>query len=340
MGDVNGDGTLDVIASDQDAMNIYLLLGPNFKRETIATGTDTIHAQLLDMDADGDLDWVGVDYLPGRIYWLENPLKNPPEQPGWAKHVIDDVEVGGPSGLHAVIVVDVDADGRRDLVVTGNAANGEHPNSIVYYPIPDDPRNTKFTRAFIADGDAVGFVHYLGFGDIDADGRADIATGAKIGNTFAFWKAPSSSSERWTRTELPGEQKGATNIEVVDVNGDGHADLLASRGHGKGVLWFEGPTMTAHVIDDEILTPHSLAVGDMDADGDVDAVAVGIDSELVAWYANDGHGKFVRHTIATGQKSYDVRLIDVDADGDPDVFVAGQNRKNVIWFENPGARKP
>jgi hypothetical protein len=121
---------------------------------------------------------------------------------------------------------------------------------------------------------------------------------------------------------------------VADVNGDGKMDVIASRGHGIGLLWFEGPRFEKHSIDTSLFGPHSLAVGDIDGDGDVDAVTCAKDSFVVAWFENGGKGNFVKRVIHENQAAYDIRLVDLDRDGDLDVLVAGQNSKNVVWWEN------
>ena len=131
-------------------------------------------------------------------------------------------------------------------------------------------------------------------------------------------------------------QPGATNIVVADVDGNGHNDLVATRGHGQGVLWFEGPAFTAvHAIDPTLVGPHALAVADIDGDGDLDVATGTTTSATVAWFQNDGRGQFARHDVASGQSSYDLRLSDLDGDGDLDILLAGQESRNVVWFQNP-----
>jgi polyvinyl alcohol dehydrogenase (cytochrome) len=135
---------------------------------------------------------------------------------------------------------------------------------------------------------------------------------------------------------LATEQDGATNILIGDLNGDGKADMAASRGHSKGVVWFEAPRFTMREIDPNIEGPHSLAMADIDKDGDLDIATCGKDSKEAAWYENDGKGKFTRHLMGANQASYDVRLVDMNGDGYLDFLVCGENSKNVVWYENPG----
>ena len=132
-----------------------------------------------------------------------------------------------------------------------------------------------------------------------------------------------------------GEHLGATHAAPADVNGDGKIDILATRGHGVGVLWFEAPTWKPHVIDDSINSTHSTDFGDIDGDGDIDMSTVGYESKLAVWYENDGKGNFTRHVLSRDQMAYDTMITDLDGDGDKDILVAGQRSQNVVWFENP-----
>lgn len=182
----------------------------------------------------------------------------------------------------------------------------------------------------------------MGAADIDGDGWKEIAVGAKgkpfaDGNWFAYWKHPGPDGLHagWEKVVLAENQTAATNIVPADVNGDGKTDWIASRGHGVGVLWFRNPDWKISAIDTEIESPHSLAVGDFDLDGDLDAATCGFGSERVMWYENDGSGSFKLHVIDRGQQSYDLRSIDMDGDGDLDLLNAGRGTRNVCWYENP-----
>lgn len=336
--DFTKDGVIDVIA-DTGAGHTRLFAGPDWKETAIEAKHERryIHSETWDIDGDGDADYVGAVYKPGLIVWYEQPDK-PLTEP-WTRRLIDNQV----NGIHGVIKGDVDSDGVIDLLATSAQALEPFPDSLAWISAPKNVRSgDAWTRHIFADRDAPGLTHYLGVGDINGDGRTDAATGAKggpqdesgKGEWFAWWEAPKDPAETWTKHRLPGEHPGATNIHPSDVNGDGKTDLLASRGHGKGVLWFEAPDWDIHIIDAELQEPHCLQVMDIDGDGDIDAATCAYGSKLCVWYENDGSGNFVRHVVGTNQEAYDIRVVDMDADGDNDFLVAGRGSNNVVWYEN------
>lgn len=323
--DFTGDKRVDIIANDADGQRDILYAAPVFKPVVIREKADGIFANAaVDMDDDGDLDYVGSRYSPGLLYWLE--------QPGWKYHLIDDQV----NGIHGLATGDVNRDGKPDIVANSAQPTGPFPNSIAWYPSP------KWQRRIFADKDAPGLSHYMGIGDVNGDGKPDIASAAKIadgGNWFAWWEQPADSSKPWQKHIVAERHEGASNILMADVNRDGKMDFIATRGHGKGLLWFEAPGWKPHDIDTAHVYPHSLAIGDIDGDGDIDAVTCsavydGSKPTGAAWFENDGKGKFRTHLIAPEQASYDTRLVDIDSDKDLDVLIAGQESRNVVWYEN------
>ncbi len=333
--DFTGDGRVDVVSNDYRRTILYV--APDWKPHVINDGLHAIHSAVMDVDGDGDMDVILARYSPGRIIWLERPEK-PLEEP-WPVRLVDDMLLGGVNGVHGIMVGDVNGDGRLDLAATSGLAEGKVANSVVWYEAPAQPKSAmQWVRHVAAAGDAPGLSHYVGIGDVDGDGRADLATGAKFppdGNYFAWWKQPSKADGKWVKQVVASGQEGATNILMADVNGDGKTDLVASRGHGFGVVWFEGPKWEPHEIDAVMGGPHSLAVRDIDGDGDIDVVTCGKNSRRVVWYENDGKGRFTKRPVWDGQSSYDLRLVDMDGDGDLDIVIAGEESRNVVWFENP-----
>lgn len=335
--DFTGDGRPDVIA-DADG-ETHLHVAPTWSKVVIdgqwpyrAGERNTIHSEVMDVDQDGDPDYIGAVYSPGPVFWLERP--DDPLRQRWVLRTVDnDVD-----GTHGLIKGDIDGDGRMDLAGNSALPSGAYPNSLVWWRIPRDPRSAEeWIRHVFADQDAPGLSHYLGIGDLDGDGVMDVVSAGKDvpgGNWFAWWKQPDDHSTPWLKRTLAVNQTGASNALPADLNGDGVMDIFATRGHDFGVLWFEGPDFALHEIDNDMQGPHDLAVGDIDGDGDTDGVTCGKESRVVAWYENDGRGAFRKHVIHDDQAAYDIRLVDMDLDGDLDVLVAGQNSRNVVWYEN------
>jgi hypothetical protein len=338
-GDFTGDGKVDVITSG--AAKVSLFVAPDWKEVIVFSlpkGKFLIHSEVLDVDGDGDLDYIGTRYKPGWIFWLEQPA-NPLTEP-WVYHLVDDKI----NGIHGVLVGDVDGDGKGDLLAnSAQAKDTDYPESLVWYKVPKKPRSAKrWHRHVFADKDAPGLTHYLGMGDVNGDGRADGASGAKgapapagVGDWFAWWEAPKDPTKPWTKHLIADKQLGATNIFPADINGDGKVDFLASRGHGKGVVWFEAPHWKPHEIHATLAGPHCLQVVDMDGDGDIDAATCAKDDKLAVWFENDGKGQFTTHIVGRQQSAYDIRAVDMDGDGDLDLLIAGRDTLNVVWYENP-----
>ena len=339
--DVNGDKHLDVIASFNGKVSLFI--APDWKKEVVlhrffSGGRSCIHSAVIDADGDGDLDWAGT-LAHGHPFWMENPGPEEAQKGAWTPRPIDH-EI---TGIHCITRSDIDNDGRDDLIINNFEPEKGIGDSVAWFSIPKNPLEAKqWDRHVFADGDARGGSHYMGAGDIDGDGWKEIAVGAKgrpfaDGNWFAFWKNPGKGGARgaWGKVSLADNQTGATNILPADVNGDGKTDWLASRGHGKGVIWFENPSWKIHDIDTEIEFPHSLTIADHDGDGDTDAATCGFGSERVMWYENDGRGNFKLDTLDEKQQSYDLRSVDMDGDGDLDLLNAGRGTNNVVWYENP-----
>ena len=147
--------------------------------------------------------------------------------------------------------------------------------------------------------------------------------------------------------------EGAADVAIGDINADRRDDVLVVNATSRAVgVYMQTPSgalgipsalpASSSSPNYSLRTgadPRSLAIGDIDNDGDIDAATCSAVYDKstptgVAWFENDGKGRFRTHRIAPGQAAYDLRLVDMDGDGDVDILVAGQQSRNVVWFEN------
>jgi hypothetical protein len=81
-----------------------------------------------------------------------------------------------------------------------------------------------------------------------------------------------------------------------------------------------------------------LSVGDLDGDGDIDAIAVYLDDSAYVWL-NDGTGNLISHPLTPefGNGGIEVTLGDIDGDGDLDAVIPRYNQLSQTIWVNDGA---
>jgi hypothetical protein len=88
--------------------------------------------------------------------------------------------------------------------------------------------------------------------------------------------------------------EGAVAVAYGDLDGDGDIDVVSASYLADDVTWWESDGSpadggwTAHTIDGAFTGASSLALGDVDGDGDIDVVATAESLDDVTWFDNDG----------------------------------------------------
>ncbi len=348
--DLDGDGAPDILATG--VTKVFAILNPlhNSTPTVIADCQDGIllYGAAIDANGDGRLDfaiaretnpWITFRALPASsapgakptppvgpdfgLAWLENLGHMRTTLP--LHSIATDFD-----GIHGLRIVDLNGDGRPDIVA--NCIKGELKDSLVWF----ENTGRGFTRHFIARNTTDERPHYMDAADLNGDGRLDVLVGCSGGGTVTWWENPASPERPWLKHVISATEKGATNVCVADLDGDGILDVVVSNGHGTGLAWFAGPRWEKHVVDSAIIDAHALAIGDFNGDGHLDIATASFSQKTVKWYANNGKGNFKTHVIddASGQEAYDLKIADLNRDGRPDLVLAGRATNNAAWYLN------
>ncbi|MEM7205861.1 MAG: VCBS repeat-containing protein [Planctomycetota bacterium] len=322
LGDVDGDGDLDVLAGTSNGPVYFrLYLNDGRAQFTDATtrlppGNGRVSAlALVDVDGDGDLDaFLGGDR--GRLFLLLNNSRGHFTDVS-ATHV--PVRRAGPP--RAIAVGDLDGDGAPDVLVIDTDRQ---------MMLANDGTGVFAMQPVSCARRPPGNVTNLDLGDIDGDGDLDAVFGHHAESLFdperntvrvndgggCFTAAPGSWPEIEDRTNA---------IRLGDVDGDGDLDAFVANDGQNLLLLNDGfgsfRDATASHLPPDSDNSRTVALGDLDGDGDLDAFVGGIRSSQL--YHNDGAGRFTiaGPSLAPGDTVASAALGDLDGDGDLDLLL-------------------
>jgi hypothetical protein len=279
LGDVNGDGRLDLAVTNRLSESISIVLGNGngtFRPQTtVAVGSGPRSVALADFNGDGLLDLAASSTTKFASVRLGNgdgtfrPLQT--------------FSTGRYSS--ALVVRDMDGDGRLDLAV----ANQDDNSTGVLLGNGDGTFQPQTTFA-AAPTPNQAHPNALAVGDVNADGKPDLVSVAM--NMVHVRTSDGAGGFAAANTYTAGVR--LRSISLADFNGDGKVDLALGTVNASGVSVLLGNgdgTFRPQQTFFAGYNAHKVAVGDFNGDGRPD-IATSISGRSVSVLRNAGAGNF------------------------------------------------
>jgi FG-GAP-like repeat len=336
VGDLNGDGLLDLASANGGAHTVSVLLGDgegglSRAGADIPVGAQGMFAGVVDAIAIGELDGDGHPDLAvifrGNVFVAESTITILSGDGTGRFQAIAEL----PEGLvpKDLAIADFDLDGDNDIAIVRAA----RPSSV---------------RVYLGDGSGafpeIHEIPYSGFGrqilarDLNSDGTPDLAISADRSLTVMLGDGAGGFAESYV---MPDEETPQAGLAVADFDDDGNADIFTARGEllrGNGSGEF---SETLDLIVGRGVRP--VLSGQFDSDRHLDVALLRSDT---VWILNgDGEGGFSQPVRRpTGGFVWDLGVGDFDGDGSADVVtlemqpgIATENGVHVAILRGDGA---
>lgn len=356
--DLNGDGKPDLVASSGSGNSISVLINTTAPGSPIiqfapaqifAVGNGPVAIAAGDVNGDGVPDIAVANAAAGSASVLVNVTS-----PGSATAAFSPpLNVSTGAGAGSLAMVDLNGDGKRDLVVGNVSANTL--SILINQTVPGASLPTfAATQTVSAGGTPDGLVA----GDLNGDGKPDLVLSSTSGNRVLVLfnaTAPGAGSATFADAQPVGTGNGPAAMAVADFNNDGKPDLVVAYVTDGTTLLYanqivpgsSAATFAAGAVLGLVGAATSVAAADFNLDGHVDLSATGASGWAMMFNQTAASATVAGFTPATNVPANSwaasVNVADFNGDGRLDLLGANLASSSVCVVLNgtePGASQP
>jgi len=339
IGDLDGDGKADLAVTNyiSNTVSVFRNTGSASSisyaaKVDFTTGSNPRSVSIGDLDGDGKADLAVANWSSPTVSIFRNTSVAIGNISYAAK-----VDFTSGTGPISVSIGDLDGDGKADLAVANH-------NSGILSVFRNTGSVGSISYAAKVDFTTTSGPHSVSIGDLDGDGKVDLAVANNSSNTVSVFRNTGSVGNISYAAKVDfttGTQP--YSVSIGDLDGDGKADLAVANYNSNTVSVLRNTSSVGSIsyavkIDLATAGPTSVTMGDLDGDGKVDLAVANYSSNTVSVFRNTGSGGNISYAakvdFTTGTQPHSVSIGDLDGDGKADIAVANDGSNTVSVFRN------
>ena len=176
---------------------------------------------LADINSDGILDFTAAS----SVFRLKNIMFLSEKDNTWTAHSLEQLRPN--SFIQAVAAADLNSDGRSEIVVSYSSIEMDTWRNGIDILSKDDSGAWKRRVLFVDSSRTT--IGALAAGDVNGDGKSDIAALTKAGDVMLFIQGESETFTQQTHSSLKSAASGCAgfHIRLRDIDGDKRDEIIA-----------------------------------------------------------------------------------------------------------------